>query len=523
MFLNQQENGTVAEDCLFLNVYAPRSSFGRSTRLPVVMYIHGGAYIFGSGSSKWLNPHMYTKHDVILVSINYRLNLLGFISLPNLPYTNFGLLDQRVAMEWVHENIEAFGGDPSQLTLIGDSAGAISILHHLTSTLHVKKPLFNRGILISPGLFAGPELTMEKAHPQYLKLAAQLGCSGPPSQVLDCLLKLPATSVRVPTSRFPSPFVTTYPMAGRETGYPINDRTFFPDLIDALQRGKYDKTIPLIVGSDRDEGTMFAAAAFPIVYPSEALFSTIVSNLFGDKAPKVMARYGPAATGSVRKSVNELTSHMFTSHGTCQIARLISLSSHAPIHRYGNYHLFHNPSNEKMGVFHTAAHGLFLRPNLTGMIFPTVFSDAEIEMSDRFGKMLMTFARGEPLSEAEWPAFTSKTHLELHIGPENSTRLKVGSGFQKEDCDFWAQLYPPNGLHIPIFYGDLYEHEELVAWIANHGFWWLAVRWRFVTSSALFAAIAIALLVCYRFSPLRSKKKTTTNPTQQTRPKVKKE
>jgi carboxylesterase type B len=490
---------------MYLNVYAPQTSFGSGSRLPVVLYIHGGAFTFGSGSSLFMNPYMYTRHDVILVSINYRLNLLGFIALSNLPYTNFGLLDQRAAMEWIQQNIEAFGGDPTRVTAIGDSAGAISIVHHLTSPLHIKTPLFHRAIIISAGLFAGPDLTLEKAHRQYLKISTSIGCPGDANQALKCLLSLPVTSVRVVTGRFPTPFISTYAMALRETGFPINDRTFFPDLFESLASGQYDRKTPVIVGSDLDEGTMFAAAAFPIVYPDEKLFSSIVHKLFTDKADAVMERYGPSKTGSVRKSMNELTSHLFTSHGTCQIARLMSSHSTAPIYRYGNFHLFRNPSNPNMGVFHTAAHAVFLRPNTPGLIFPVSYDEHELLMSDHFGQLLMQFVYGKSFLPEEWPAYNSPSHLELHIGPNNSSKLSIGTGFQSDDCDFWIQLYPPHGLDLPMYAGDLYEEEAWYAWIANTGFWVLARNIRLLKTGFLLVAVAIFLVILYRFSPLRKK------------------
>lgn len=503
-FLPSQYNGTASEDCLFLNVYAPKV---RSQPLPVVVYIHGGAFTFGSGSSRLVNPARYTERDVVLVSINYRLNLLGFMALPNLPYTNFGLYDQRVAMEWVRDNIEAFGGDKSRVTLIGDSAGAISILHHLTSPLHMADPLFHRAIVISAGLFAGPEYTLDNAHRQNAKIAASLGCPGPgPHAVLTCLQALPAAKVRVITTRFPTPFIATFPMALRETGMPVNDRTYFPDLIDSLSTGKYDRNIPVIIGSDLDEGTMFAAAAFPIIYPDEALFNAIVKQLFNDKAPLVLERYGVHRTGNARKSLNDLTSHLFTSHGTCQASRFLSTFSKAPIYRYGNYHVFRYTSNPSMGAFHTAAHGLFLRPNTAAIIFPNDYDQHEIEMSDQFGKLLMAFAAGKNFQDNEWPKFDTKHFSELHIGPNNSSRLEIGTDFQREDCDFWSNLYPPHGLLPPMYHGDLYQAEVWYARLINDGFWIAAANIRLIKSGSLLILVSIILLLIYRFSPLRKVK-----------------
>jgi para-nitrobenzyl esterase len=506
----------MSEHCLFLNVYAPRDHFESHAAqiLPVVIYIHGGAFTFGSGSPKLLNPSVYTEHNVLLVSINYRLNLLGFLALPNLPFTNFGLLDQRIAMEWVRINIAAFGGDSKQVTLIGDSAGAISILHHLTSPLHRRDPLFNRGILLSAGIFAGKEFTLATAQRQGLKLAGMMGCPTTPKEALDCLLKLPATSVKVQTTRFPTPFVAAFPMEQRLTGYPLNDRTFFPDLLESLQNGDFDRSIPLIIGSDLNEGSMFAAAAFPVIYPNERLYDSIISKLFGSDAALVKERYHPDKYGGVRGAVNELTSHLFTSQGTCQAARLVSqfADQRGGVYRYGNYHLFTHHPNEPLGVYHTASHFLFLRPTDTGLLTPQNYTRDELELSRRLGDLFLSFARGEPLESKGWPKFDTKDWNELHIGFNNSFKLAIGQGFQREDCDFFAKLYPPTGLEVPMFRGDLYDDEDLLPWLINHTFWIIAMNLRLFVSA--FGAVLVGSLLiaywccCFPYRTKRGKDKT---------------
>lgn len=520
-FLQDQLNKTVSEDCLFLNVYAPRYTFPRSKLLPVVLYIHGGAFILGSGAPSFVNPHMYTRHGVILVSINYRLDLLGFLAHPSLPFTNFGLLDQRVAMEWIAANIEGFGGDPKQVTAIGDSAGAISILHHMTSPLQLKTPLFHRAVLLSAGLFAGPDLTLLNAQKHHLKLARErLACPGTPEQVLACLKSLPAASVRVSYTRMVTPFISTLPMSLRLTGSPVSDNTYFPDLIESLQTGAYDVNMPVVIGSDLDEGSLFAAMAFPIIPPTEEYLSRIVTDIFGkENGAKIWARYSPVQTGSVRRSLHEIAGHLFTSHGTCQIARLLAKSSKAPIFRFGNYHLFEHAVNKDLGVFHTSAHALLLRPNVPSMpFFPNQYTEDEVKLSDDFAGLLMQFIKtpkpvtppnGQPSSTFEllppkkWPRFTLDTLAELHIGVNSSGKLAPGKGFQADDCEFWNSLYPPHGLLPPAFYGNLYQHEPLLAWIVNETFWFVATYLRLFKALGLLILVTIGLAILYRFRPVR--------------------
>ncbi|XP_070492888.1 juvenile hormone esterase-like [Chironomus tepperi] len=115
-----------SEDCLYLNVYVPEST--NSSKLAVMVFLHGGGFSSGSGSMHWYSPEYLLMEDVILVTVNYRLHVLGFLSLPSMGISgNAGLKDQQLALEWVHENISQFNGDPDNICLFGESAGATSV------------------------------------------------------------------------------------------------------------------------------------------------------------------------------------------------------------------------------------------------------------------------------------------------------------------------------------------------------------------------------------------------------------
>lgn len=130
------------EDCLFVNVFTP--DIAPANPLPVVVAIHGGAYHAGSGD--WLGPEFLLDEDVILVTFNYRVGPLGFLSLGNAEYSgNNGLKDQLLALKWVNRNIQQFGGDVSKITLYGHSSGASSAHFHVLSAQC--KGLFQRAIL----------------------------------------------------------------------------------------------------------------------------------------------------------------------------------------------------------------------------------------------------------------------------------------------------------------------------------------------------------------------------------------
>ena len=129
-----------SEDCLYLNVWAPSHALGKDAKLPVAMWIHGGAYMNGYGYEVTMDGDEWAKRGVILVTINYRLGTLGFLSHPELTAEqgqsgNYGTMDQAAALKWVKDNISAFGGDPSRITIFGQSAGAMSVKTLLVSPL----------------------------------------------------------------------------------------------------------------------------------------------------------------------------------------------------------------------------------------------------------------------------------------------------------------------------------------------------------------------------------------------------
>ncbi|KAK5641623.1 hypothetical protein RI129_010170 [Pyrocoelia pectoralis] len=149
----QPGNITISEDCLLLNVYTTKlSSAHHNPKRPVMFYIHpGGFYVF-SAVSRWLGPRYFLDQDIVLVTINYRLASLGFISTgDHLAPGNNGLKDQVVALKWVKENIASFGGDPNLVTIMGYSAGGVSVGTHLVSPM--SRGLFHRAIAKSDLVF----------------------------------------------------------------------------------------------------------------------------------------------------------------------------------------------------------------------------------------------------------------------------------------------------------------------------------------------------------------------------------
>jgi para-nitrobenzyl esterase len=194
---------TLTEDCLYLNVYVPSNA--KQKNLPVFVWNHGGGNTGGAGRDT--NPDKFvTREDVVYVTINYRLGAMGYLLTPALEQDangaagNFGILDQQAALRWVQKNIRAFGGDPDNVTLAGQSAGASNTVVQLASP--GARGLFDRAILQSGG--GNPARTLTAARTSGERFAAELGCAPGPEQVSCLRSKSPAevlaTQQKVSTS-----------------------------------------------------------------------------------------------------------------------------------------------------------------------------------------------------------------------------------------------------------------------------------------------------------------------------------
>jgi para-nitrobenzyl esterase len=271
-----------SEDCLTLNVTAPRGA----RKLPVMVWIHGGGFFSGSGGI-YQAGQLATKGDVVVVTVNYRLGVFGFLAHPELTNSgNFGLEDQQAALRWVQRNVGQFGGDPSQVTLFGESAGGVSTCVHLAAP--GSAGLFQRAIIQSGpcalttqwpygedgNWVSRPRATAEKAG---LKLAAGLGCD-----TVDCLKTKSVADLEAASSGG-----NGYgPVYGGGGVLPISPE-------QALATGHFNK-VPVIQGTTRDEHQTFQAAIEGFMgHPTtKDDYDNDLTGFFGaDKAAKIKAKY----------------------------------------------------------------------------------------------------------------------------------------------------------------------------------------------------------------------------------------
>ena len=237
---------TYSEDCLFLNIWTPEC-IEPNSKLPVIIYVHGGGYTGGCGHEKHFDDPVWPSKGVIAVTINYRLGPMGFLCLPELRDEaghcgNYGLFDQLTAFKWVKNNISSFGGDPDRITVMGQSAGAMSVQMHCMSPL--ADGLFSSAVMSSGcGMSDMLMSTPEKVYPFWQEVMKRLDCAN-----LDEFRKVAPDRLFAEWQR-----AKTEVKGGMMATFPVKDGVFITD-------NASPKQIPYIIGSNSHD------MAPPILY-----------------------------------------------------------------------------------------------------------------------------------------------------------------------------------------------------------------------------------------------------------------
>ena len=251
---NGKAKNIFSEDCLYLNVWRP----AQAGSFPVMVWIHGGGYAGGTGASPmYAGDRLALAGDLVIVTINYRLNVFGFLATEQLAQEdphgsagNYGSLDQVAALQWVHDNIANFGGDPKQVTIFGESAGGWSVCTMLATPL--AKGLFQGAILESGGCEASH--TLERGFQDGRAAANKLGCA---EGDLACLRSKPAQEILEKVGKTGA---ISYPFMPHEDGYLLPGKP-----LSLIQAGNFNN-VPLIAGSNRDEVPKIMAMARPSTF-----------------------------------------------------------------------------------------------------------------------------------------------------------------------------------------------------------------------------------------------------------------
>lgn len=249
----------MTEDCLYLNIWTPKEKSDQ--KRPVAVWIHGGAFLSGAGTEMEFDGAAYAKRDIILVTINYRLGAFGFLCHPRLSEEsahhvsgNYGILDQIAALKWVHEHIEAFGGDPSNVTVFGQSAGAMSVQTLVCSPL--TKGLIHKAIMQSGGGYHNPlnnNLTLEGAYSIGESMFEALGIESKEEGSLEKLQVCTTQEIFEATGQ-----VLTSKMK-EHSGLPFTpviDGYVLKDAIDQIIEKGEHLDIPYLIGSNSEDITI---------------------------------------------------------------------------------------------------------------------------------------------------------------------------------------------------------------------------------------------------------------------------
>ncbi|EDV55476.1 esterase B1 [Drosophila erecta] len=256
-----------SENCLFLNVYAPKAK-SPGTPLPVMVWIHGGGYFFGNGNSDFHFPGKLMEQEVIVVTLNYRLGALGFLSLPEEGiHGNMGLKDQRLALEWVQENIASFNGDPNNVTLFGESAGGSSV--HLHTLARHANRLFHKAIMQSGT--ANMEWVFQNEEPTKTRRLAELLGGGDFGGDTKALLTFLQSEKATPSAILANTLKVLSPDERRRhlpfAFKPVVEDSSSPDsfldqnVMELMHKKNCHRGMPLIMGYNSAEGLAMVVKA----------------------------------------------------------------------------------------------------------------------------------------------------------------------------------------------------------------------------------------------------------------------
>lgn len=426
-----QSSGTFAEpseneDCLYLNVYRPQTGDDH----PVMVWIHGGAFVTGSGGSNY-NPVRLVQKGMVVVTINYRLGALGFLAHPLLTAASpdngsgdYGLLDQQAALQWVQDNIDGFGGDRDNVTIFGESAGGHSVLSQVASPSAAG--LFDRAIVQS-GSYSPGQISLDQAEQQGSAIGAALDCD-----TLACLRAAPVAAVLAAQSDF--------------SFIPNTRPTLLPNSIaEVIASGDFNR-VPILMGTNRDEGQLFIAGA-ELTRGSafkESDYRTQIGGLIG--APlvdAVVAEYPLADYADTAHALAAVyTDARFACDGLAEargLAGTVNTYAYEFADRGAPSLLPPSPSFSDYGAAH--AYEIAYVINTESAMRERGAGDDQIALSDAMIDYWSSFARtGDPNPSSGarpfWETFASDGNYQELIAPKPRP-LAVSDFSARHHCAFW--------------------------------------------------------------------------------------
>lgn len=422
------------EDCLHVNVFTPGVRGAR----PVMVWIHGGGFLTGSGSEPVYDGTRFAlDHNTVVVTINYRLGVFGFLSHPSLATPtggtgNWGFLDQQAALRWVQANASRFGGDPARVTIFGESAGATSVLLHNVSA--GSRGLFARSIVESSPAPRLPDLARANGFGE--RVAQGVGCTS--GDVAACLRAAEPQRLYNALTSSGEPGGPFF----QERGFyylPTIDGVSFTEQPLASFRAGRSSAAPMILGTNSDEGTVFTAGIISPAITSEAQYRAALvrgaaaTGLTTTQAEMIAAQYPVSRYDSPNAALTAVTTEGFFACAT----RYIAQKQRAAGHAVWLYRFDQEPGHvgiDGLGVFH-AAELSFVFGVENGILGDNTSAPA-LATAMR-GYWTRFAANATPAGSPLWPAYTPEGDLRLRL----ASAISIESADPDRRCGFWSGLF----------------------------------------------------------------------------------
>uniref|UniRef100_A0A646QIJ6 Acetylcholinesterase n=1 Tax=Hemiscolopendra marginata TaxID=943146 RepID=A0A646QIJ6_9MYRI len=456
------------EDCLFLNVFIPGEfttenkglvgnimkfgkekilNFGRDTRLPIMIWLPGEGYNFAS-SSQYDMSSLATEGNVIVVTVNYRVSVFGFLSTGDEEIPgNMGLLDQLAAIRWMKNNADAFGGDPERITIFGRFTGAMSISALLVSPLamHDGKPLFNRAIIQS-GVAAETWTIDSDPSSGFNAVAEKNDCMLPSTQeIVECLRQIPANRLLD---------VSNYIHSWRLV---LNKDTLPDEPLYSINHGDH-VPMPVMIGVTNDDGSLCLLTQY---FMNRGLYDKIVSDQINEDDFRELAREFLLGYSGItdKDAIDQIVEHYSTSKDKSWRNRYIKMCGDGYF-RYKTqgfaeqlaeqgsqvylYEFSHRPSQSFHPEFIEAAHGDDILFSLGIVRQSNEWTTEENQLSRSMMKAWTNFANtGNPNpmlgSDEEWPAFSSESQMYWDFSIAPGEKVKAMSPTWS-NFDLWQNI-----------------------------------------------------------------------------------
>ncbi|MGC2632696.1 MAG: carboxylesterase family protein [Candidatus Cybelea sp.] len=427
------------EDCLFLNVTVPKTAVPQN--LAVLVWIYGGAFVGGSSSLYPLDT-LATKGHVIVVTMNYRLGALGFMAHPAFNRASdggYGLADQRAALSWVQRNIAAFGGNPHNVTIAGESAGAASVCMQMLAPGEAKH-LFEKAIIQSAGCVQHLR-TLDQSDLIGLKVARIVGCTDRASS-LRCMRGKSVKALVDAAAEVAGSDVMTFAPSVGTNAIPLQGA-------EAMSSGRFIK-VPMINGGDQNELRLYVAyAAMAGKHVTAANYAASLRAVYGANTPLVLAEYPLAHFSSAPSALGSVMSDFTPDNGlnNCIYLQTAKLASRfVPVFEFEFADANAPPVTANPGFEMGAVHSSelpYLFPhfsNTSKINGPALTPGAEV-LSDAMIDYWTAFARTgipEASGQIAWTPYRSAARI-LRLDQGSIHYFDAGAAHR---CAFWKKLYP---------------------------------------------------------------------------------